>query len=205
MTAKRLNRRYFIGLLAALPGGAALLSACGNNELNGLQSAVQPSLSPAENGQSQAIKAAALPSKGAAPEFDNTSWINSSPLRLADLRGKVVALEFWTFGCINCQHVIPSLRDWYSEFNNQGLVIIGMHSPEFDYEKKLENVKQAVQQNAIKYPVAQDNDFATWNKYKVQAWPTLLLIDKAGQIRYRHIGEGAYEDTRAAIQALLAE
>jgi len=145
------------------------------------------------------------PQKGAAPEFENQTWINSSPLRLAELRGKVVLVDFWTFGCINCQHVIPGLRDWHSEFSDKGLVIVGMHAPEFDYEKQLENVRAAVKQYDIKYAVAQDNDFKTWNKYQVRAWPTLVLIDKQGNIRYNYVGEGNYDGTHAAIQALLAE
>jgi len=143
---------------------------------------------------------------GPAPELTNEVWINTDhPLRLADLRGKVVALEMWTFDCINCQHVIPSLRDWDAKYADIGLVTIGNHFPEFDYEADLANLKDAITRFDIHYPVAQDNDGATWNAYGNNYWPALYLIDKQGHIRYIHIGEGAYKQTEAAIQALLAE
>ena len=147
-----------------------------------------------------------LPDMGSAPELANETWLNvNAPLRLADLRGKVVLLEMWTFGCINCQHVIPSLKDWHARYKDQGLVIIGNHFPEFDYEGDLENLKAAVARNGIEYAVAQDNDGATWRAYNNHYWPALYLIDKHGRVRYIHIGEGAYRETEAAIQALLAE
>ena len=149
---------------------------------------------------------AALPALGLAPELTNTVWINApASLRLADLRGKVVGLEMWTFGCINCQHVIPQLRDWHTKYKDQGLVLIANHFPEFDYEADLENLKDAIEINMIEYAVAQDNEGATWRAYNNHYWPTLYLIDKRGQIRYVHIGEGAYAKTEAAIQALLSE
>ena len=149
---------------------------------------------------------ASLKDYGPAPELANEVWINTEgPLRLADLRGKVVALDMWTFGCINCQHVIPSLRDWHSRYADKGLVIIGNHFPEFSYEADLQNLKDAVARLDIQYPVAQDNDGETWAAYSNRYWPTIYLIDKQGHIRYIHIGEGAYKETEAAIQALLAE
>lgn len=147
-----------------------------------------------------------LDNYGPAPELTNEVWLNTDePLRLAELRGKVVLLEMWTFGCINCKHVIPSLRDWYEKYEPEGLVVIGNHYPEFDYEKELDLLKQAVNQLEVKYPVAQDNDGKTWRAYDNRYWPTLYLIDKRGDIRYKHIGEGRYTVTEAAIQALLAE
>jgi thiol-disulfide isomerase/thioredoxin len=147
-----------------------------------------------------------MPDRGPAPELNNTVWINvDSPLRLADLRGKVVALDMWTFGCINCQHVIPSLRAWHNKYKEQGLVVIGNHFPEFDREADLNNLKEAVLRLEVPYAVAQDNDGATWQAYGNHYWPTIYLIDKGGRIRYVHIGEGAYAETEAAIQALLAE
>ena len=143
---------------------------------------------------------------GPAPELGNQVWLNTDvPLRLADLRGKVVALEMWTFDCINCQHVVPSLRDWQSRYGADGLVIIANHYPEFSYEADLQNLKDAVARLDIHYPVAQDNDGKTWNAYGNQYWPTIYLIDKHGHIRYIRIGEGAYQQTEQAIQALLAE
>lgn len=146
-----------------------------------------------------------LDKKQPAPDFDNQTWINSEKLDLAALKGKVVLVEFWTFGCVNCQNVQPSLKRYYEGYNSKGLEIVAFHAPEFDYEKKLENVQTAVKERGLKYPIAIDNDFKTWGKYGVRAWPTLFLVDKQGQIRYTHIGEGNYELTEAAIVALLNE
>lgn len=148
----------------------------------------------------------ALPNLGVAPELTNTVWLNTNqPLRLADLRGQVVLLEFWTFGCYNCQNVIPSLRQWHDAYSDQGLVIIADHYPEFDYERDLNNLAKAIERQQIAYAVAQDNEGATWRAYKNRYWPTLFLIDKWGNIRYKHIGEGRYSETDQAIKALLAE
>lgn len=147
-----------------------------------------------------------LPDLGPAPELTNTIWLNTpSPLRLADLRGKVVGLEMWTFDCINCQRVIPWLKNWYAAYKDQGFVLIGNHFPEFGFERDLGNLQQAVAQQGIEYPVAQDNNGATWDAYQNQYWPSLYLIDKRGHIRYVHIGEGAYAETEQNIQTLLAE
>jgi thiol-disulfide isomerase/thioredoxin len=151
-------------------------------------------------------KAASLPDLGPAPELGNDTWLNvDSPLRLADLRGKVVILEMWTFGCINCQHVMPALKEWHARYNDQGLVIIGNHYPEFSYEEDLENLKDAIARYDIPYAVAQDNDGATWRAYKNHYWPALYLIDKQGHLRYVHIGEGRYKETEENIKALLEE
>lgn len=143
---------------------------------------------------------------GPAPELANESWLNvDHPLRLADLRGKVVLLDMWTFECINCIHIIPSLRDWYQKYSDQGLVIIGNHFPEFSFEHDIVNLRAAMQQLNVAYAVTQDNDGATWNAYGNRYWPTVYLIDKKGHIRYLHIGEGAYDTTEQAIQDLLKE
>ncbi len=162
--------------------------------------------SKAQIADSSRSKSAALPDLGPAPELTNETWLNTAaPLRLADLRGKVVIVEMWTLGCINCQHVIPSLKEWYSQYKDQGLVIIGNHYPEFGYEADFNNLKEAVARYGIEYPVAQDNNGATWRAYKNQYWPTLYLIDKQGHIRYVHIGEGSYQETEQNIRALLEE
>jgi thiol-disulfide isomerase/thioredoxin len=151
-------------------------------------------------------KLASLPDLGPAPELTNTTWLNvDSPLRLADLRGKVVIVEMWTFGCINCQHVMPSLKEWHARYKDQGLVIIGNHFPEFDYEGNLDNLKNAIAKNGIEYAVAQDNHGDTWRAYENHYWPALYLIDKQGHIRYVHIGEGRYKETEENIKALLEE
>lgn len=152
------------------------------------------------------LKTASLPDLGLAPELTNDTWLNvDAPLRLAELRGKVVIVEMWTFGCINCRNVMPSLKDWHSKYADQGLVIIGNHFPEFSYEEDLGNLKNAIAENGIEYAVAQDNDGVTWRAYKNHYWPTLYLIDKQGHIRYVHIGEGRYKDTEENIKALLEE
>lgn len=152
------------------------------------------------------LKTASLPDLGLAPELTNDTWLNvDAPLTLADLRGKVVLLEMWTFGCINCQHVIPALKEWHSKYKDQGLVIIGNHFPEFSYESDLQNLRQAIAKDGIEYAVAQDNNGDTWRAYQNQYWPTLYLIDKRGHIRYIHIGEGQYQETEQNIEALLAE
>ena len=150
--------------------------------------------------------AAILPDLGPAPELTNETWLNvDAPLRLADLRGKVVLLEMWTFGCYNCQNVMPSLKEWHSKYKDQGLVIIGNHYPEFSYEEDLGNLKAAIERFEIEYAVAQDNDGATWRAYQNRYWPALFLIDKQGRIRYVHIGEGRYKETEENIKALLEE
>jgi len=158
------------------------------------------------NVTSPKLSTASLPDLGPAPELTNSVWLNTDvPLRLADLRGKVVGLEMWTFECINCQHVMPSLKSWYAAYKDQGFVIIGNHYPEFSQEADLNNLKNAVAQDGIEYPVAQDNDGITWNAYHNMYWPALYLIDKRGRIRYVHIGEGAYDETETNIKTLLAE
>lgn len=147
-----------------------------------------------------------LKDMGPAPELHNKIWLNvEKPLHLADLRGKVVLLEMWTFDCINCQHVMPSLKGWHEKYGNKGLVLIGNHYPEFDFEADLNNLKDAIKRFDIRYAVAQDNDAATWSAYHNNYWPALYLIDKTGHIRYVHVGEGAYEETEQAIANLLAE
>ena len=147
-----------------------------------------------------------LQDAGPAPELNNTVWLNTlAPIHLADIRGKVVLLEMWTFDCINCQHTLPYLNSWYDKYASQELVIIGNHYPEFPYEANLENLKKAIITDGIKYPVAQDNDGTTWKAYEAEYWPMIYLIDKKGEIRYIRIGEGGYDLTETAIQTLLAE
>ena len=133
------------------------------------------------------------------------SWINSEPLRIQDLRGKVVLIDFWTYTCINCIRTFPYLKIWHSKYADDGLVIIGVHAPEFQFEHELENVQQAVKDYSIDWPVVQDNDFKTWRAYRNRYWPAKYLIDKDGIIRYTHFGEGAYEETEGQIRDLLKE
>jgi thiol-disulfide isomerase/thioredoxin len=140
-----------------------------------------------------------------APEISGQSWLNSEPLRLAELKGKVVLLEFWTFGCYNCRNVEPHIKTWYQRYGDKGLVVIGVHAPEFSYERVLKNVQSYVREHAIQYPIAIDNDFNTWNRYNNRYWPAMYLIDKRGVIRYLRVGEGGYQQTEQQIRTLLEE
>ncbi|TKB78820.1 MAG: redoxin domain-containing protein [Nitrospira sp.] len=140
-----------------------------------------------------------------APNIANPTWLNSAPLRMADLRGKVVMVEFWTFGCHNCRNVEPYVKEWYRHYADQGFLVIGVHSPEFSHEREIENVKRYMKEHDIRFPVPIDNEFSTWNRYGNRYWPAMYLIDKRGIIRYVRIGEGGYSETERQIQALLAE
>ncbi|MCA9327859.1 redoxin domain-containing protein, partial [Candidatus Saccharibacteria bacterium] len=141
-----------------------------------------------------------------APELTGiTGWINTDPITLADLKGKVVLIDFWTYSCINCQRTQPYLNAWYDRYHDDGFVIVGVHAPEFAFEKVKSNVQEAAERENIKYPIAMDNDFKTWRAYDNKYWPAKYLIDKNGQVRYTHFGEGAYEETEQNIQTLLGE
>ena len=141
-----------------------------------------------------------------APEFKGiTSYINTNQTKLSDLKGKVVLVDFWTYSCINCIRTLPYLVDWNQTYSDKGLVIVGIHSPEFEFEKNIDNVKQAVARFGIKYPVLLDNDHGTWDAFQNSYWPRKYLVDSEGYIRYDHIGEGGYAETENAIKSLLAE
>ena len=141
-----------------------------------------------------------------APEFTGiTSYINTNATKLSDLKGKVVLVDFWTYSCINCIRTLPYLVDWNQKYSDKGLVIVGVHSPEFEFEKNIDNVKQAVTRFGIEYPVLLDNDHGTWNAFQNSYWPRKYLVDSDGYIRYDHIGEGGYVETENAIKNLLSE
>ena len=150
-----------------------------------------------------------LPVLGTAPDFVGTQhWFNTPgerPLSLRDLRGQVVLVDFWTYTCINCIRTLPHLKAWDERYRDEGLTIVGVHTPEFPFERDAGNVADAIEQNDLRYPVAQDNDYATWNAYTNEYWPAKYLIDAEGRVRYTHFGEGEYEETEAAIRELLAE
>ena len=157
----------------------------------------------------EGVASANLPRLGAAPDFTgNQRWFNTpggQPLTLEALRGKVVLVDFWTYTCINCLRTLPYLEAWDARYRRDGLVIVGVHSPEFPFEKDAGNVAAAIRREDIRYPVAQDNDLATWNAWGNEYWPADYLIDARGQVRDAHFGEGAYDKTEMAIRALLKE
>jgi thiol-disulfide isomerase/thioredoxin len=132
-------------------------------------------------------------------------WLNTRPLVGTQLRGKVVLVEFWTYTCINWRRTLPYVRAWAEKYRDQGLVVIGVHTPEFGFEKDLENVRRAVKEIGITFPVAVDSNYAIWDAFKNQYWPALYLVDAHGRIRYHHFGEGAYEQSEFVIQQLLAQ
>ncbi len=145
-----------------------------------------------------------LPDYGVAPPLHvDGAWINSPPLTLSKLRGKVVLIDFWTYSCINCLRTLPHLKAWYAAYHSKGLVIIGVHTPEFAFEHVTSNVRAAVGRLGIKYPVMQDNDYKTWDNYANEYWPAEYLIDRTGHIRHTHFGEGEYSTTEQLIRQLL--
>lgn len=141
-----------------------------------------------------------------APPLDGaTQWLNSPALTQKSLRGKVVLVDFWTYSCINCLRTLPYLKAWDEKYRAQGLVIVGVHAPEFAFEKNQANVEKAIHELGIRYPVAMDNDYKIWNAYQNEYWPAHYLIDAQGKIRHQHFGEGAYAETEQMIQMLLKE
>jgi cytochrome c biogenesis protein CcdA/thiol-disulfide isomerase/thioredoxin len=160
-------------------------------------------------GEKQADAGSRLPVLARAPNFtDNQRWFNTPggrALSIPELRGKVVLIDFWTYTCINCLRTLPHVEAWYRKYRGDGLVVVGVHTPEFPFEKEAGNVEQAIASNGLTYPVAQDNDYGTWNAYGNQYWPAKYLIDPRGRVRFVHFGEGEYDTTERAIRSLLAE
>ena len=151
------------------------------------------------------LHANALPDFGAAPEFVGIErWLNSEPLTLAQLRGRVVLVDFWTYACVNCIRTLPHVNRWASRYEASGLTVVGVHTPEFAFERSTPNVEAAIRRLDVKHAVAQDNRYATWKAYGNQYWPAAYVVDAQGRIRYKHFGEGEYERTENVIQALLA-
>ncbi|ALF53567.1 redoxin [Nostoc piscinale CENA21] len=198
---KRRRLLTYLGLGAIGAGGVAIASGCSGKSIISTPTATQSATNttPTEN------TSAASPSNAQKlPEFQGISqWLNSSPLTTADLKGSVVLVQFWTFACINCQRTLPYVTRWHQEYADKGLKVVGVHTPEFAYEKVVNNVKQALKKHKINYAVPIDNEFQTWNAYKNEYWPHLFLADRQGVIRYDHIGEGAYSDTEQMIRQLL--
>jgi thiol-disulfide isomerase/thioredoxin len=180
--------------LAAFAGGIGIVAAI--TYATGAIKLLAPFGSSAEYKSSESATA---------PELATGEWINSNPLALNDLRGHVVLLDFWTFDCYNCRNTLPFVKSWNDRYHDKGLAVIGVHSPETDGESKVENLRRQVASLGIRYPVVTDNDYQTWDAYRVQAWPTVFLLDKHGRIRWVHVGEGAYDEAERLIQELLAE
>ncbi|MHB8376820.1 MAG: redoxin domain-containing protein [Dehalococcoidia bacterium] len=141
-----------------------------------------------------------------APEFPpNVTWLQGGPLRMADQRGKIVLLDFWDYTCVNCLHTLPYVKEWHRRYHDLGLVVVGVHAPEFSFAREPSNVLRAVREQDIQYPVALDNEYAIWQAYANRYWPAKYLVDGEGYLRYYHFGEGAYGETEGAIQQLLRE
>ena len=180
--------RFQTAIADDLPG--FLVNPTGSLERS---SAVEQRLDDLRGPSRFAAKQDGLPELGAAPDFQGvTRWLNSRPLTLKDLRGKVVLVDFWTYTCINCLRTLPYLRAWDERYRDRGLTIVGVHTPEFAFEKDSGNVRDAIARNRLRYAVAQDNDFGTWEAWSNQYWPAKYLIDANGQVRYAHFGEGDY-------------
>jgi thiol-disulfide isomerase/thioredoxin len=147
-----------------------------------------------------------LPVEGDVPSFAGaTLWLNSPPLNVEGLRGKVVVVDFWTYSCINCLRALPFVKSWYAKYKDHGLVVIGVHAPEFAFEKDPGNVRRAVKDLGIAYPVALDNDYAIWQAFNNQYWPAHYFVDATGRIRSHHFGEGDYDGSEQTIRRLLTD
>ncbi|WP_249674307.1 cytochrome c biogenesis protein DipZ [Pseudomonas abieticivorans] len=204
-----LGAAMLLGVVAIASGlDTGLLSQVSTASTGSLEQGLVDRLA---NRQGQAMKVAnkpdaVLPIEGDLPALDGAvQWLNSPPLSAQALRGKVVLIDFWTYSCINCLRTLPYVKAWADKYRDQGLVVIGVHSPEFAFEQNVGNVTQAMKKLGITYPVAIDNDFKIWRAFDNQYWPAHYFVDANGHIRYHHFGEGAYEESERVIQSLLRE
>jgi thiol-disulfide isomerase/thioredoxin len=182
--------------LAAPPSGAGASVTAGSTSSD----------DPAGPGDVAGVPSVQLDDLGPAPELGGiTSWINSEPLTMASLRGKVVLVHFWTFACINCIHVQPYVKTWFDKYGQDGFVVVGVHTPELSFERDVDNVRDAVSQAGVRFPVAFDPAFTTWRAYGNHAWPAFYFVGRDGRIRHTHVGEGDYDGSEAVIRELLAE
>ncbi|MCM2461217.1 cytochrome c biogenesis protein DipZ [Pseudomonas sp. CG7] len=200
-------------LLAAVAIGTGtddrLLAATSSQQSTSLEKSLLENVPKAIDYVVSKAGASAMPpleSQGAMPSLDGAvQWLNSPPLSSESLRGKVVLVDFWTYDCINCQHTLPYVNDWAKKYEKDGLVVIGVHTPEYGYEKIIDNVREQVRKLDIHYPVAIDNQYAIWRAFNNQYWPAHYFIDAKGQVRYSHFGEGRYGEQEQVIQQLLQE
>jgi thiol-disulfide isomerase/thioredoxin len=193
-----------------LLGTAALMFAAGQLGMIGSAKAqsgkTQPANQPAIEGQQMRPASVQLPIEGELPSLDGaTGWLNSQPLGPSGLRGQVVLIDIWTYTCINWLRQLPYVRAWAEKYKDRGLVVIGVHSPEFAFEKDVENVRRAVADLRVNYPVAIDSDHVIWRAFKNAYWPALYFVDAQGRIRHHQFGEGEYEQSERIIQQLLGE
>jgi thiol-disulfide isomerase/thioredoxin len=166
-----------------------------------------PRVSTEENMGSQSTQfGIELPIEGDMPALDGaTGWLNSKPLASAELRGKVVLVDFWTFTCINWLRTQPYVRAWAEKYKDKGLVVIGVHTPEFEFEKDIENIRRAVKDLKVDYPIAIDSEYEIWSAFNNRYWPAFYFVDAEGRIRHHQFGEGDYEKSEKVLQRLLAE
>jgi thiol-disulfide isomerase/thioredoxin len=158
---------------------------------------------PGIGGEAASVQMSAV--QGTAPSFAGLSnWFNSPPLDITALRGRVVMVNFWTYGCVNCVNTLPHVTALYAKYRDRGLVVVGIHTPEFPFEKSASNVQTAIKRHGITYPVAQDNESRTWNAYRNRYWPAQYIVDQRGQIVYQHDGEGQYEQMDEIVRKLLS-
>jgi len=181
------------------PGGSMAMSGAPSMTMSGAPSMTMSANPAADPGDALGVEGGLPPLDGA------VEWLNSPPLTPQGLRGKVVLIDFWTYSCINCLRAIPYVRAWAQKYKDQGLVVIGVHTPEFAFERNIDNVKRAVRDLKIDYPVAVDSDFKLWRAFDNQYWPAHYFIDTQGRIRHHHFGEGEYAESEHVIQQLLAE
>jgi len=180
----------------------------GNNAMMAGSNAMMAGNQPAMAANNAMMAAGGAPAAAAGPTVDlsgATAWINSPPLTLASLKGKVVLVDFWTYSCINCLRTLPYIKAWNEKYKDSGLVIIGVHTPEFPFEKDESNVRKAVHDLGVTYPVAMDNDYRIWRSFNNEYWPAHYFIDAAGKVRYHHFGEGGYDESENWIRSLLEE
>lgn len=194
-------------LLATTLAAAGIAAVCFiGNGANAVGSAVGSPAGPAAGSAVGSAVGSTISNQTRAPEFAGIErWLNSQPLSMEGLRGKVVLVDFWTYSCINCINTLPYIKQWHDKYKDQGLVVVGVHTPEFPFEKSTANVQAAIKRFDIRYPVAQDNRYATWSAYHNRYWPALYLVDAEGRIVYQHFGEGQYAETEAAIRNALAQ
>jgi thiol-disulfide isomerase/thioredoxin len=214
VNARLLRRRRFLtylGLGALGIGSAACAPQIGSSSPStaiasktSVESTPTTITTKPNNSEVNAVDEKSKASSQKLPEFQGISqWLNSNPLTIQELKGNVVLIQFWTFSCINCQRTLPYVTKWHEQYAAKGLKVIGVHTPEFAFERETNNIKDAMQKHGILYPVPIDNEFKTWKAYGNEYWPHIYLADRQGNIVYDHIGEGAYDRTEQTIKQLL--